>query len=502
MATPPTLNGKQRISDYKPPNVGDKPYEGQLIPTIQNLLWQTITALSRRADFTVDEAYGLIRTNIPARTAITALTLLVVNRFGDYVHPDPKIQEFIRYDLQHLSGGVAMQPQAFAVPINSAYLQDPQLQSGLNIPGYVDPQPIKTIIAPGTWKSTLASCVLHVYFGYSFHEINVVPQDDGWHLQSLFPIDPNRTYVQGRLGLIEYVVYMGQTLVYLPYMQKILHLVHDQHLTFGGDPYGCGIANSVIPAIKALNLVHSAMVVGANRQAWPLLVGYATDGETQLYDAMGATQYNPDGTQTGVPNAFALATSEQNRVEVLDQSGSGITVLTSAADYLSNLILQAFLIPPTIFGIGGNGSGDSNLNKGHQQVLGQYTLSLKQGIEAALINQVIAPIIRYNFGEQDSYGEFPDAAVDDQDPTSLLATMGNVLATGILGERDLETVNRARDLAGIPPLEDILPIAPDYNAQLEDDGAIPAGAGVEFKPGDPQAGALDPMANMAPEDTQ
>jgi hypothetical protein len=118
---------------------------------------------------------------------------------------------------------------------------------------------------------------------------------------------------------------------------------------------------------------------------------------------------------------------------------------------------MAYLMPETVITTGSQGaSGDSNLNAGHGAILDLVVSSFTQQIKERLIEDVCRFLIFNEFGEQESYGHFKEPEIDSTDNVALLGAIANSAPSGVLGGNDLEVINRSRDLAGIPPIDQIL----------------------------------------------
>jgi hypothetical protein len=162
----------------------------------------------------------------------------------------------------------------------------------------------------------------------------------------------------------------------------------------------------------------------------------------------------------------ALEQIENQSVLVIDRNIDEIIAIAQQTDgafflnvlrFLNSQILMAFLMPETVITTGSQGaSGDSNLNQGHGAILDLVVSSFTQQIKERLIEDVCRFLIFNNFGEQETYGEFKEPEEDQTDAVALLGAISNSASSGVLGGVDLEVINRARDLAGIQPIDQIL----------------------------------------------
>lgn len=77
-------------------------------------------------------------------------------------------------------------------------------------------------------------------------------------------------------------------------------------------------------------------------------------------------------------------------------------------------------------------------------------------ISEAILEQLIRPLIVWNFGEQEEgYGEFKKDIDEDGDRLQLLSILGSIMSGQALSQADIQWQNRLRELAGIPPIDSV-----------------------------------------------
>lgn len=114
------------------------------------------------------------------------------------------------------------------------------------------------------------------------------------------------------------------------------------------------------------------------------------------------------------------------------------------------MIHLSFLSPQTVLSsaVRGRAGGDSNLNQGHRQTLEDIARLDMANTKEVLLEQVIRPLIEYNYGKQKDYGSFPDPEAPEDAP-KLLDAMATSAGAQIFGKIDEHVINRARTLANI-----------------------------------------------------
>lgn len=416
-----------------------QPMQGTLSKEVERLTNSLINELSNLDNIGIDEYLLMATTDPICGAGIEVPMLMGALKLGEYHHPDPDIQAWVRSNFAYMQGSLQL---SFAE----------------------------------MWQAKP--------FGHSWSEISVEPKEGQWWLDSVLGVDPRYFRYAGSIGKIKTIRYrtVPEGLIDIPY-EKGIHIVNGRHLNIGRDPYGFAECKKAYPYWKAKKLILAAMIVAAQRQATPLLVGKTDlEGSFELVDSYGNILYNTDGTpmrgRSGDRMKSVLEQVENQSVMVIDKNIDEIVAIAQQTDgafflnvlrFLNSQILMAFLMPETVLTTGSQGaSGDSNLNSGHGAILDLVVSSFTQQIKERLIEDICRFLIFNNFGEQETYGEFKEPEMDKTDSVALLGAIGNAANSGVLGGTDLEVINRARDLAGIAPIDQILIQQASRYSNIED----------------------------------
>jgi hypothetical protein len=405
-----------------------QPLQGTLSKEVERLTNSIINELSNLDTVGIDEYLLMATTDPICGAGIEVPMLMGALKLGKYHHDDENIQDWTRQNFVNMHGSLQL---SFAE----------------------------------MWQAKP--------FGHSWSEISVEPKNGSWMLQSIMAVDPRYFRYAGSIGKIKEIRYrtVPEGLIDIPY-EKGIHITNGRHINIGRDPYGFAECKKAYPYWKAKKLILAAMVIAAQRQATPLLVG-KTDLESsfELVDSLGNILLN---SETGLPikgragdrMKSALEQIENQSVIVIDKVIDEITAIAQQTDgafflnvlrFLNSQILMAFLMPETVITTGSQGaSGDSNLNAGHGAILDLVVSSFTQQIKERLIEDVCRFLIFNEFGEQESYGHFQEPEKNKTDSVALLGAIANASNSGVLGGNDLDVINRSRDLAGIPPIDQIL----------------------------------------------
>jgi hypothetical protein len=405
-----------------------KPRLGTLSKEVERLTSSIINELSNLDNVGIDDYLLMASTDPIVGAGIEVPMLMGSQKLGYFHHPDPDIQSWMLGNFTSMQGSLQL---SFAEMW-------------------------------GICKIT----------GNSFSEISSEFKNGEWRLESLLAVDPRYFRYAGSIGKITTVRYRTspEGLINIPY-EKGIHIVNGRHLNIGRDPYGFSECKKAYPYWKAKKLVLAAMLIATQRQATPLLVG-RTDLESsfELVDSYGNILLGDDGLpirgRAGDRMKSALEQIENQSVMVIDRNMDEIIAIAQQTDgafflnvlrFLNSQILMAFLMPETVVTTGSQGaSGDSNLNEGHGAILGLVVSSFTQQIKERLIEDICRFYIFNKFGEQETYGEFKEPEQDKTDSVALLGAIANAATSGVLGGTDIEVINRSRDLARIPPIDQIL----------------------------------------------
>jgi hypothetical protein len=386
-----------------------------LSPAVQALVSTWIGVIRQSDQNPVDKYAEMLKESPVASAANDLRTLLGVSMMGKYQHFDENIQEFVLTSINRMDG---------------------------------------------SWSNVIAEILTFVPFGRSFSEVSYAIKKRKAYLDKIRTIDPRYYWFEGYSGNIKQVHYLKNTDIYIPYENGI-HLINQPYLALGGDPYGVATCRKAYPFWQLTKIINACLAIISETQG-KMLVGKTDTANNS------AVMINPD---TGSPKLYNqgyvmsknLAESRTNAFAVIDIADEIFAVANETngdfwiniLSYLESMIMLSWLVPKTVTGMGMSGSGDSNLNSGHRNILELVIKSQMELVGDTLIEKVIRPMIEFNFGEQKDYGIFPVKTQDNEDAIALLSVVNNCVTSGTFSGEDLAVVNRMRELAGIVPLESL-----------------------------------------------
>ena len=395
-----------------------------LSPAVQALVSTWIGVIRQSDQNPVDKYAEMLKESPVASAANDLRTLLGVSMMGKYQHFDENIQEFVLTSINRMDG---------------------------------------------SWSSVIAEILTFVPFGRSFSEVSYAIKKRKAYLDKIRTIDPRYYWFEGYSGNIKQVHYLKNTDIYIPYENGI-HLINQPYLALGGDPYGVATCRKAYPFWQLTKIINACLAIISETQG-KMLVGKtdtANNSAVMINPDTGSPYLDP---VTGEPKLYNqgyvmsknLAESRTNAFAVIDIADEIFAVANetngdfwiNVLSYLESMIMLSWLVPKTVTGMGMSGSGDSNLNSGHRNILELVIKSQMELVGDTLIEKVIRPMIEFNFGEQKDYGIFPVKTQDNEDAIALLSVVNNCVTSGTFSGEDLAVVNRMRELAGIVPLESL-----------------------------------------------
>lgn len=397
----------------------------------------------------IEDYERMIDTDETVFSGIEFVTLAALARLGEYTHSDGKIQDLVQESLEKMDDSFA---------------------------------------------NAVSEILTAIWAGYSATEI-IWREDKGrvmlGGLQTLHPnsvtLDigrPGDGHLKNKLKqVIQFYGWGGQHQVNIPVDKCIVY----SHRCRFGNLYG---KSRLKPAHKSWWLKDVALTAWGltlQRYGSPHVVGKVGPGNVVI------------GNQT--VDSFTYLSQ---MIDSLSAKGSLVVDKNTEVDFLwplrtfggdfemfvaycNKMIYRALLLPSLVADHGSSGSYSLG-----QQHFDLFALSLEElllEVTEVLLEQLVRPLIEFNFGPQDDYGEFGLENFQADDEKMLSELFKNLVDAGTIDKTRLEDVNWMRLRVGMPELspEDfepslpempLLPTSQDPNA---DPNAPPANAKVQEK---------------------
>lgn len=404
--------------------------ESLLTPYVDSLMGVILGFAPQTDEIPINEYLEMAQNDSAVGMAIQARNLVTLYMMQEYKHPNETIQNEVRDSIVNMRG---------------------------------------------SWRKTLIRMLNYVPFGHSFTERCYDLSTGSARLKELRTLDPRNFNYEGSLGTIDHVVYHGvMGDIKIPYTDG-MHLTNLPEFCLDNNPHGLACCKRALNYWRAHKLVLAEMTIAAQRQATPILVGKTdTAVETVLLNSNGEPLINPaTGNPISINQGYSyrqqLEKLRNNSVIVLDRMDELEAVhqeadaefFISILHYLSTRRLEAFLIPETFLSGSRTGSGDSNLSKAHLEHFKTVCETEAYSVAEVLIENLIRPMIVFNYGEQsEGYGTFP-IRVNDSNALELLEVLTLAVGRGLFSAEDLAVVNKARKLIGLDESDQVFVTQPE-----------------------------------------
>lgn len=281
-----------------------------------------------------------------------------------------------------------------------------------------------------------------------------------WVLKGFNFLNPANCHFRVKKGQPIDIKYRdGHRDVYIPYW-KVLHVVNSLNTSFSARSlYGSPEMSRAYPYIKLKQMIFGQLAVAAKNRAGGILVGKA-DSSQKVIDEKDPNQVKTISALQAL--ARQLAQVENNNIIVTDKQNelssmqlpAGEQFWNFAKDLVDEQIMRSFQIPQMIWSEGSGALGVGSLSNTQLSILDSSLLMVVQLIRDQLVEKVIRPLIYFNFGKQDDYGEFefkPDT--DPANEAMLTQSLMSALSSGLIQQTDYQAVNKLRERLKLDPID-------------------------------------------------
>lgn len=385
----------------------------------------------------------MIDTDETIGSGIDFLVLCLIARFGEYKHPNKKIEEFVRRAINQMDGSWHENLDEMLSAEWAGFSATEVIwKFDRNFDGaaawvprkLVTYQPLTIVFAVDQSGNVLPDGIYQYqrYYGQSGLHNNIMSDHGGF-----------RPDFYASRGDFPHPIRVGADLTYNVIQidrDKVIHLKSSSTGKFG-NPYGRSILRRCYKSWVAKDTALKLWIVAMDRKASPLLIGFAPPNQT-----VGNTVDDFGNQTTGIRADQAMANMLKNihnesalvfpgkKGEAYDleaiQAQADMTVFKDHIDYDNKAIMRGLLIPPLI--LGGDGGGSYALGDAHRQIFQQVVDGKLKVYKQGIIEQFIKKVVSYNFPreqwEQDGLGDF---ILEEFDPDVMekLANVYNTLTT-------------------------------------------------------------------------
>ena len=332
-------------------------------------------------------------------TGLEYLTGRVVSRIGAYSHENEKIKELVDNSIESIRGTM-------------------------------------TEVRRGILRNSFA-------YGFGVGEFTVKSVNSQWLLSSIQVLDPTSIKFQmekfedNSYGVGVVVQSTGMSDIEIPAGKCLIKTYGDS-----STPYGKSLLRRCYRWWVLKNAIPKFWGVALERFGMPIMHGKASS----------------EKIKKGLEEAFAnlnskahIVTDEKTEIHAIYSPSSSISNGYQTAEELCDKMMYRAMFLPSLLGAGENG-GSYSLGQVHFELFNATAAALAEDYIDAELEQLWRPLIEWNFGEQENYGDF---MINDDMPAgeklTLSSMMMNLAQAGVvdpLGDRDW-----IRELLGLPEAE-------------------------------------------------
>lgn len=398
-------------------------------------------------------------------SGIDFLNVAMIARFGDYIHPVPAIQKFVRRALAQMEGSWHENLDEMLSAEWSGFSVTEQVwefkRDFDGAPAFVPKKlvtypPLTMVFAVNRHGDILPDGI------YQYQRFHNTFFNSFMYGVGLGDMDGFRPDLYASQGDYPYPIRIAADLTYLTVKipkDKCIHLRSSSTGKFA-NPYGRSILRRAYKSWVTKDAFLKMWLVAADRKGTPLLVGYAAPNDTVQQEVRGGHDGAPSvqRSDTAMANTFQKIHNssfivlpgrkgETYDVEAIQVQGD-MNVFKDGIEYFNRAIMRALLIPPLVMS-SGDGAGSYALGQEHAKIFKQVIDGKLKVYKQVILDQFIRKILAYNFPhalwEKHGFGEF---AIEEQDvelQEKLSTIFGNLTQNGYMSPEDQEDMDDVRE---------------------------------------------------------
>lgn len=482
--------------------------------TVPQLYGSLSRFVANPSTVSVETYKRMLDTDETIGSGIDFMNLAMISRFGDYTHPVPEIQAFVRRAINQMQGSwhenldemLSAEWAGFSVTEKVWDYENSFDGAPAFVPKKLVTYPPLTIVFAVNRHGDILPDGIYQYQRYhnTFFNSYVYGLRNG-------DLDGFRPDLYASIGDYPYPIRIAADLTYLTVKiprDKVIHLRSSSTGKFG-NPYGRSILRRAYKNWVIKDAFLKMWMVGADRKGTPLVVGYAAANDTVQSETQG-DQRNPNVIPERADEAMARVMKtihnssfivfpgkkgETYDIEAVQSQGD-MNVFKDGVDYWNRALMRSMLIPPLL--MGGDGGGSYSLGQTHDRVFNKIVDGKNKPHKQSILDQFVKPIIAYNFPqklwEKHGVGEF---LLEDFDPEVMEKLAGiyrNLTEVGYMTPEQQQDMDYVRQKMNMQPAVAAVPM-PEVNP----DG----GPAIEVPPGKPKPdeGSTDPGSDGGSEAT-
>lgn len=448
----------------------------QMGTTVPQLYGSLSRFIANPSTVSVETFKRMLDTDETLSAGVNFMNLAMIARFGDYVHPNKKIQRFVRKAIDQMENSwhenldemFSAEWSGFSVTEQVWKFEEDFDGAPAFVPKkLVTYAPLTLVFAVNRHGEVLPDGIFQYQrFHQTFMNSYVYGIRNG-------ELDGFRPDLFSAIGDYPYPIRIAADLTYLTVKIPKDHVIHLRSSSTGkfDSPYGKSIFRAIYKNWVTKDAALKMWIIAADRKGTPLLVGWAAPNDTVLQENQGNDPLNPGQKMMRADLAMAETfkklhnssfvvlpgkKDEEYALEAIQTQGD-MNVFKDLVDYCNKAIMRGLLIPPLVMS-GGDGGGSYSLGQEHHKIFRQSVDGKLKPYKQAILQQFVRKIIAYNFPELEwrAHG-LGDFIVEEFDPEVMdkLATIYSTLTTaGYMGpdlKVDMDTVRQKMNLKPSAP---------------------------------------------------
>ena len=225
------------------------------------------------------------------------------------------------------------------------------------------------------------------------------------------------------------------------------------------NPYGTSPLRLAYKYYAMKNLALEMFMNALSRNGVPTLAVYYKKDAVKNEEQKRQLQENIDSLTVGGVLYLPGMENEDFKATPIPLDSSGLQYFMDFAKYCDDMAVRALGFPSAILFSDSSGSyAGGDLQKGtYLENLQFYTNMYKE----ALMDQIVKPVLKANFGKLDDYGDFVSSVSLAEDRINLGKSIEIEKANGTFNSRSLEDVNHYRQAVGLSKLTSVDQLPPE-----------------------------------------
>jgi hypothetical protein len=469
---------------------------GTPIPALFNQLYKFV---QNPSSVSVETYKRMIDTDDTIGSGVDFLIMCLIARLGRYEHPSNEVTEFVNKALDEMSGGREENFKEILSAAWAGFFVGEQVwankDNGFVIQKIVPLPPTTVLFETERTGELTPDGILQYQRNYNpYIQGNGAGYTGAGMGIGFIGYSSSKPDAFARFGDFPFPLRTANSFNYLCIRiprQKCIHYTFNAGGKMG-NPYGRSLLRRAYKFYVMKDAIMQMKLIALDRKGTALTVVYV-DPNAMVEDS----RLNPEGQNTDTMRNNAKAgvradmaareafknihndsviilpgkKDEMYGVDFMPQS-SNVADFILAEDFCNKSMLRSLLLPSLIFG-NGDGTGSYALGQEHAKTFDKICDSINSGLGNALIEQIVKPLIAYNFPKsvwlKDGLGTFGKRELTPEEIEKEMTVIETAVNLGAIDMNDMKDYNKVRETVGFEPKnqEEFTKIQADKEAAAE-----------------------------------